>query len=220
MTNWSVRSAPRNHIGMGAASIRPTSAAKSPVARAAAARRRAISLWLSVKSNTHTSAAPPGETCGSASVPYSARERCEPGRLIAMRKGAADFWVVWILPQSWSICACESPPALGLPAGAASSERYLGMLARPSIRASLSGASIRPSTRTSSGSAGATSSRVCIRLTLVRSAFARRALRLARNTTTPAPTAQAARTSAISTSESGERSIAQPLCARARECNG
>ena len=50
-------------------------------------------------------------------------------------------------------------------------------------------------------------------------ALARFTLRLARSTTIAAPTAQAASTSAISTSERGERSITQPLCAPRRQCN-
>ena len=65
----------------------------APRARRPRSRRRASSPWLSEKSNTQTSAAPPGETCGSARWPRSARLRCEPRGVTTMRNGAAVFCV-------------------------------------------------------------------------------------------------------------------------------
>jgi hypothetical protein len=58
----------RNHIGMGAASIRPTSARKSLFDRAVSARIRAIWVSASLASNTQTCADPAGATCGSATA--------------------------------------------------------------------------------------------------------------------------------------------------------
>ena len=71
----------------GAASINPTSAAKSARARSASRRRLMSSSWLSVKSNTQISAAPDGDTAGSASAPRSAILLPVPGGVTAMRKG-------------------------------------------------------------------------------------------------------------------------------------
>ena len=87
-------SAPRNHIGIGAASIRPTSAPKSSRARAASSRSRVNSASLSLKSNTQIRAAPPGDTAESARVPCIASDLPDPGdTVMAIRNGRAVFWV-------------------------------------------------------------------------------------------------------------------------------
>ena len=141
---------------MGAASIRPTSAPKSSRARAASSRNCSNSASLSLKSKTQISAAPPGETAGSARDPCIASDLPEPGAtVIAMRNGLAVFCVRRTLRVRSSICASVRPR----PSAPASSDMYSGTLSSPIQRASRSGASIRPSARTSSGIAGASSIR-------------------------------------------------------------
>ena len=128
------------------------------VTRAVSARSWISSLSLSEKSNTQTIAAPPGETCGSARCPRKARLRRDPFGVTTMRNGAAVFWVRRTASVSSTSCSVLSPLSLPPEGPPSSSLRNCGIAPRPSQPASLPGASMRPSTRTNSGSAGDSSS--------------------------------------------------------------
>ena len=205
-------SAPRNHIGIGAASIRPTRAPKSSRALSACSRSLDNSSSLSLKSKTQINAAPAGETLGSASVPRKVRALRESGGTRVMAKGAALFWVRRTCAVSVSSCASSSPPS----ACPLSSLRYSGIRSRPSHPARRSGASIRPSARTSKGTAGDSSimrdSRRSERR--VRSVPLVRALAFSMNQ--PAIAVHAASSRPIMTKRAGDSVITDQLCRQLR----
>ena len=209
-------SAPRNHIGIGAASIRPTSAPKSSRARAASSLSCVSSASLSLKSNTQISAAPPGETAESASDPCIASDLPDPGETVmAIRNGFAVFCVRRTCWVSSSTCSSLRPR----PSGPVSSLRYSGTLSSPIQRARRSGASILPSARTSSGMAGPSSimrDRRCAARRLATDFCSRP---VARSITHTAPAVHSASRRPIMASSAGEDSITRQLCGRARGCN-